>query len=306
MLISDIPSDTNKPEDDWSPFSKNGKTPPTSDAKQQQQQHQVSSALSLFDDDDNDGLDDEDIFGSKNIPAEHTISDAKNAETPPTTSSVTGKKLESSIFDEFDKDPPIDIAPESKVSNIEETKPIPKSPTTDKKLPASSVLGLFDDDDDPDEADLFGAKFVSKPLNVSKDQERKEQPQQPKPIPTSSTAAKTSLFGDHDDEDDDGNDLFGGPPPPLPEPVKQVQPKKVSQKIFSDDSSDDDLFGGGGGGGKTAQKNPPKSSAGRSSGSSTSAVPKNTSKNTKTSEKLFSDSEDDDLFGGSKSKSTGF
>lgn len=303
MLIADIPSDTNKAEDEWSPLSKSGKTPPTSDAKQQ---HQVSSALSLFDDDDNDGLDDDDdIFGSKIIPVKHTISDTKNVEISPTTPSVAEKKLDSSIFDEFDKDPPIDEIPESKVPNIEETKHIPKSPITDKKLPTSSVLGLFDDDDDADEADLFGAKFVSKPLNVAKEQDRKEKPQQPKPIPTSSTAAKTSLFGDHDDEDDDGNDLFGGPPP-LPEPVKQAQPKKVSQKIFSDDSSDDDLFGGGGGGGKMAQKNPPKSSADRSSSSSsTVAMPKNTSKNTKTSEKLFSDSEDDDLFGGSKSKSTG-
>lgn len=264
----------------------------------------MSSALSLFDDDDNDGLDDDDIFGSKIIPAAQTISNMKDSEAQPTTSSIAEKNSDSSIFDKFDNDPPIDIISESKIPDIEATEQKPKSPTSDKKLPTSSVLGLFDDDDDPDDADLFGAKFVSKPSNVPKDQEKKENPQPPKPIPTSSTAAKTSLFGDHNDEDDDSNDLFGGPPP-LPEPIKQVQPKKVSQKIFSDDSSDDDLFGGGGGGGgsgKVAQKNPPKPIAGRSS---SSAIPKNTSKNNKTSEKLFSDSEDDDLFGGSKPKSTG-
>lgn len=169
-------------------------------------------------------------------------------------------------------------------------------------MPASSVLGLFDDDDDLDGADLFGSKPVAKPSNGPKDHGVKERPQQPKPAPASSTAAKTKgLFGDSNDDDDDGGDLFGGGPPPLPQPIKQMQPKKVSQKIFSDDSSDDDLFGGGK---VVAQKNLPKSSAGSSSNTNTSVIPK-TSKNTKISEKLFSDSEDDDLFGGSKAKSTG-
>lgn len=205
---------------------------------------------------------------------------------------------------------------EAKVSKVEETGPKPQlsdptsmddvheinsptptfapTPTAEKKLPASSVLGLFDDDDDSDDGDLFGSKFVANPSNNSKDQREKEN-QQSKPV---AVASKTSLFGDHDNDDDD---LFG--PPPLHEPTKQPQPKKVNQKIFSDDSSDDDLFGGGGK--KTAQKIPSKPSAGSSStSSSTSTIPK-IMKNTKASDKLFSDSEDDDLFGGSKLKSTG-
>lgn len=288
--ITDLPSDT---------------TPPSSVEKQQQQP--VSSALSLFDDDDpnNDRLDDDDIFGTKTIPAPRPISNIKGtAESPPTNSGVAKKHFDSSIFGDFDDDPPIDTTSRNSiVSNVEETKQRPKSPTVDKNLPASSVLGLFDDDDDADEADLFGAKFVPKSTsNAPKGQAEKEKPQQSKPAAASSAAAKTkSLFGDQSDDDDDGDDLFGGPPP-LPEPIKQAQPKKVSQKIFSDDSSDDDLFGGGGGGAaKTAApRNPPKSSAGRST-STTLAMPKST----KTNEKLFSDSEDDDLFGGSKSKPTG-
>lgn len=255
--MTDIPSETNKPEDEWSSPASVGKQHPTT--------------------------------------ATPSIRNTKNTESPP-TSSIAKKRPEPSIFDEIDNEPAMDQISVVKMSKNEETKQKRKSPTIDKRLPASSVLGLFDDDvDDPNGADLFGAKFVAKPSNISKDQGAKVQP---KSKPTSSTSTKTSLFGDHDD--DGGDDLFGGPPP-LPEPIKQSQPtKKVNQKIFSDDSSDDDLFGGGK---IVAQKNPPKSSAGSSS-SYTSTIPK-TSKNTKASEKLFSDSEDDDLFGGSKSKSTG-
>lgn len=256
FYITDIPSDTNKPDDDWSSPASAG---------------QISSAVRLFeDDDDNEDLDDSDIFGPKTTIA------------PIISSSIANE-------------PEMDKISEPKIPNTEEAKQKQKSPTIEKKLPASSVLGLFDDDDDAD-SDLFGSKFVAKSSNVSKDQSVNEKPQQPKSMPTSSTTAKISLFGDHDD----GDDLFGGGPPPLPEPIKQSQPKRVNQKkIFSDDSSDDDLFGGGK---KVAQKNPPKSSSGSTSTAST--IPK-TAKITKASEKLFSDSEDDDLFGGSKTKSTG-
>lgn len=253
----------------------------------------------LFEDDDaDDGLDDSDIFGPKTTTATPSISNTKNSESP-TSPSIAKKHPEPSIFDEIENEPGMDKISEANISKIEEAKQKPKSPTIDKKLPISSVLGLFDDDNDPDGGDLFGSKFVAKPSNVSKFQGVKEKPQQPKTMPTSSTATKTSLFGDLDDDDDGGKDLFSVPPP-LPEPIKQSQPTKVNQKkIFSDDSSDDDLFGGG----KTVvKKNPPKSSAGGSS--STSTIPK-IAKNTKASEKLFSDSEDDDLFGGSKLKSTG-
>lgn len=264
----------------------------------------MSSALSLFDDDDDpdDGLDDKDIFGSKTNTSTHSISNTKTTESPPTPS-IAKPPPDSSIFDGFDNDSEIDKISEPKIPKIDETAQKTKSPTSDKTLPVSSVLGLFDDDEDPDDAVLFGSKPVTKLSNVSKVQGEKEKTQQPKSISTTSSAAKTSLFGDNND-DDDGDDLFGGGgPPPLPEPIKQIQPKKVSQKIFSDDSSDDDLFGGGGK--VVAQKNLSKpSAAGSGSSGSTSAMSK-TAKNTKTNERLFSDSEDDDLFGGSKSKSTG-
>lgn len=243
FVFTDIPSDPNKSDENWSPFSTvEQKSPPSLVGKQ----HQVSSALSLFDD-DADELDDSDMFGTK------TSKDTTKSKEETKPSNLNERSNSPTMEQIFDSDiPKMDESPEV-------------SPTADdKKMPESSVLGLFDDDDHPNKAALL------------------REPE------TKSMAPKTSLF---DDQDDDGS-LFG--PPPLPEPNKQRQPpKKVSQKIFSDDSSDDDLFGAG----KTAAQ---KSIA----ISSTSNIPKTTAKNTKTRDKLFSDSEDDDLFG-NKSKSTG-
>lgn len=248
----------------------------------------MSSALSLFEDDDvDDGLSEDVIFGSKTKTIPHSTHNIKRNEALDNISdkdTVIGSNIPKSV----------DIPQLSTVtsSDLHEK----NSSGNDKKLPASSILGIFDDDD-PDDGDLFDSKFVTKLSKDLKDQREKQKPQV-KSIPNVAIASKTSLFGDQDTDDDDDS-LFGGPPP-LPEPIKQSQPKKVNQKIFSDDS-DDDLFGGG----KTiAQKIPPKSNAGSSSSKSTSTIPK-TTKNTKANKKLFSDSEDDDLFGGNKSKSTG-
>lgn len=298
----DIPSDTNKPENDWSPLSLAENK--TKSLASHDKQHQVSSTLSLFED-DNSGSNVDDNVDPKTEPLTHSINDLKSSES----TSIPNLEVSASNLDELDNEPVIDKFVGANISKSEETSQIPpfsttpstsdvqdnKSPESDKKLPTSSILGLFDDEDSPDDADLFGSKCVTKSSNDSKDQGEKEKSQS-KSMSTVAIASKTSLFGDHDDGDADG-DLFGGPPP-LPEPIKS-QPKKVSQKIFSDDSSDDDLFGGG----KTiAQKNLPKASA--STSKNASIMPK-TTKNTKVSEKLFSDSEDDDLFGGSKSKVSG-
>lgn len=149
----------------------------------------------------------------------------------------------------------------------------------------SNALDLFHDEMN-DNDDIFGSTIP----NVSK----KVSPEPKKPTdpdPSTSTATKASLFGDDIDDDD----LFGGGPPPLPVPSKALPSKKPATKLFLDDSSDDDLFGGGGGG----KKEPPKSNP-----TATKSVVLETKEN-KTKNKLFSDSEggdtDDDLFG-SKSK----
>lgn len=186
-------------------------------------------------------------------------------------------------------------------SFIPATPPAPKEQEKDNdKKPVSSAVGLFDDDMDND--DLFGSKI---PTESSKSERKEpESPEtavkpemtavsspevQPKNTPTTTASAKVSLFGDDDDDDD----LFGGPPP-LPEPSRIPQ-KKPANKIFTDDSSDDDLFGSGV---KSTKKMPSKSNV-----PSTSTAQKMT-KDTKATDKLFSDSEDDDLFG-TKSKPKG-
>lgn len=169
------------------------------------------------------------------------------------------------------------------------------------KKPVSSALGLFDDDLDND--DLFGIETPTQSKSENKQPEPAATSEtmevsipeiQPKstPMPTATASAKVSLFGD----DDDDNDLFGGPPS-LPEPSR-IMPKKAVSKIFTDDSSDDDLFGSGGGGVKPMKKLPSKSNV-----LNTSAAQK-AAKDTKAKDKLFSDSEDDDLFG-TKSKPKG-
>lgn len=160
---------------------------------------------------------------------------------------------------------------------------ITPSGSNEKKPASANVSSLFDDNSDNDE--LFGGSTAPVVPKI----EPKEQKIQQKSTAPVSAVNKTSLFGDDDDDD-----LFGVPPP-LPEPVKQTQPKKSSSKIFISDSSDDELFGGG----KSNKKAPTKSNL-----ATTSAASRAVTKDTKANDKLFSDSEDDDLFG-TKSKPKG-
>lgn len=255
----DIPSDTNKSEDDWSPISTVGNTKmsPACVGKQ----HQVSSAVRLFED---DGDVDNGLFGPKNTTATGSNTSYSKSIGSLSTSSAVKNHLNTGNFNEYDNENAEKVF-DAKVPNVKELEQ-KSTPTAknDKKLPTPSVLGLFDDD--PDDADLFGSKLMAKPSNSSKDQKEKEN----SPKPTSTVVVT----------------------------IKQSQPKRVHQKIFSDDSSDDDLFGGGK---KMVSNIPSKSTSNRSN---TSIIPE-VMKKTKVNDNLFNDSEDDDLFGGSKPKPTG-
>lgn len=289
----------------------------------------ISSALSLFDDNDDDLDNDDDIFGIK--PSTEHKSEPEQQKHPtdvaqPARSSVqepspvlSDTKLPgSSVLGLFDDDPDDNdlfdtIKPtELKSEQIAQKQPPHDSPpstsnTQPVKLPVSSAAGLFEDN--LDNNDIFDTKDSKESKNDEEEEktistiESIKDRKPPQSVSMASKTSKISLFGDDDDDDDDG-DLFGRPPP-LPEPVKQLQSKKAESKrivgtvaFVSDDSSDDDLLFGGGGG-KITKKNPPKSSS--STTSTTKTAPK-TVKQINSSEKLFSDSEDDgDLFG-SKSK----
>lgn len=306
----DLPSNPNKSEDDWSPYSTSyiKETPPASNDKKPN----IPSVLKLFDDDlEND----DDIFSIKS--SSESKAEVKNGVEPPnivpslrnvieTSPPSSDERLPASsvleLFDDDIGDVNLFGSTNSTVSTSEVTlqkqqsvdspstsheQETPSPVSSDKKLPVSSALDLFDDGDlvDNDISDTKTSKETKSETNKGKT----------KSAPVASKAARSKaagLFGDDDDDDD----LFGGPPSPQ-EPVKQSRPKKAASKIFSDDSSDDDLFGGG----KTAKKNPSKPST---SATTTSTASK--TKDAKSNDKLFSDSEDDDddLFG-SKSKPTG-
>lgn len=267
------------------------------------------SAQDLFNDDLDD--DNDDIFGSVSNSKTETVTEQQSPKSLPPTSSVpttpptppippispasNEKKLPAStaleLFDD-DLDNNDIFGTQTAKETKTETKEQKKSPNSvsktsnvleqpsasiDEELPISGASDLFHDGmDDGDE--IFGSKIETE----SKKTAMKSANPPYKSIPPKK-GTKPSLFGDVDDS----NDLFGGPPP-LPEPVKQVHPKKLAIKIFSDDSSDDDLFGGGG---KSAKKNPPKPKP------IDTQAPSKRTKDSKSSDKLFSDSDDDDLFG---------
>lgn len=317
FYFTELPSDTNKPDDDWSPYSSSfvHEMPPASNDKKLP----ISSALSLFGDEDDNLDNDDEVFGAK--PSAESKSEPKEQKQPTDIAQSSRSVVQepspvlsdtklpgSSVLGLFDDDPDDNdlfdtIKPtESKYEQIAQKQPSHDSPPSTSKtqpvqLPVSSAASLFEDD--VDNNDIFDKKDSKQSKNDSREEksmpkdESKSDKKPPQSASKASKPSKISLFGDDDDDDDDG-DLFGRPPPST-ELVKQMQSKKADSKIFDDSSDDDLLFGGG----ISAKKNPPKSS---SFTTSTTTAPKAT-KQVKSSGKLFSDSEDDDgdLFG-SKSK----
>lgn len=218
---------------------------------------------------------------SNKISTESTI--FQPTQPPPLPASMTN----SSLFDDESAEDDWSPFPISDLKNKSEQTNIPKQNLLSDQPPPlflSNDTALFDDADDSYNANIFGSVSAAS--------------EKAKPASSLDPPKVTSLFDEHSDDDDD---LFGKRPSLISEKKEKSNNLKIpqtqaSKSLFGDDSSDDDLFGGDNSSTKVIKKRTLKNSS--------DAAAKAVFNKKPTSGKLFSDSEDEDLFAAKPKTST--